>query len=329
MAAQKRLSRILQRTLPPDHRTRIEELRRLAGDLPFHTRYVAGEHREVWTELRTLGSECLFDPLAIDALAVALEMMSRAAENVQRIIGRLEQVGYQFHESVFSPYWRTSRLDDLLSARLAEFDEEIRGHPLGEVAPEIARFYESQTLGKEAQARAARERRTGIVHSHMPPTPLIGHDMNRVMRSAGAIPVSLWAWYLTVGGVNLVGTHPQLAPPGVECDPLFVTPFPYVVDRWRAWEEDELPAADEPPAFRVPISPSRAAKAGASVNAPLYTISLPNEGLDAIVENQPRGLYFVDYLRTAFEWGGFPGYADFPDKAPGMIASLRDGLNPL
>jgi hypothetical protein len=51
--------------------------------------------------------------------------------------------------------------------------------------------------------------------------------------------------------------------------------------------------------------------------------------LDAVIENEPHGLGFVDYLRLAFEWGGFPGYADMPDKAPALIYRLKDRLLPI
>ena len=79
----------------------------------------------------------------------------------------------------------------------------------------------------------------------------------------------------------------------------------------------------------MPISPHRIAKAGGTINAPLYTVTLPNAGLDAIVDNEPHGWRFVDYLRICFEWGGFPGYADRSVPAPQVLASLKEGLFPL
>ncbi len=329
MAARKRVSKILKCTLPGDHRERIQELLEIAGSLPFHERYVNGEFREVWTELSTLGDELRFDPVAIDALAVAYEMMHRAAANVETIVKRLEAIGYQFRETAFSPYWRTSLLDTAMSARFEQLAATVEWNgPALAVFPELAGILESQRVSEEARARAAQERRMGIVRPHVQPEPLTEFRIKRVVRSAGAMPISLRAWHETVGGVNLVGSHPVLAPPGVECDPLFVAPFQFVLDRWRAWEEDDS-AQQEPPPFQMPISPHRIAKAGGSANAPLYTVTLPNAGLDAIVENEPHGLHFVAYLRLAFEWGGFPGYADAPAEAPKVLASLRHGLLPL
>jgi hypothetical protein len=148
------------------------------------------------------------------------------------------------------------------------------------------------------------------------------------VKAAGEIPLSLRAWYATVGGVNLVGSHPEFASPGVVCDPLFIAPLQFVLDLSQAWKEEHAEDED-PPRFQLPISPAGGTKAGGSVLAPLYTVTLPNAGLDAVIENEPHGLRFVDYLRLAFEWGGFPGYADAPASAPTLIAYLKEGLLPI
>ncbi len=39
-----------------------------------------------------------------------------------------------------------------------------------------------------------------------------------------------------------------------------------------------------------------------------YQITLPSIGMDALLENERHSLLFVDYLRLAFQWGGFPGF---------------------
>jgi hypothetical protein len=43
-----------------------------------------------------------------------------------------------------------------------------------------------------------------------------------------------------------------------------------------------------------------------------YLVRLPSATLDAAIENQPDALGFVDYLRLAFEWGGFSGLRGYP-----------------
>jgi hypothetical protein len=152
--------------------------------------------------------------------------------------------------------------------------------------------------------------------------------LRKITAPAGDMPLSLRAWYSTIGCVNLVGRHPEVAPPGVECDPLFVAPIKCAVDACEAWQEDYAGAKERPP-FRMPISPPRSVKAGSSAEGDYYVITLPSATLDAVVENEAHGLDFVDYLRLAFEWGGFPGYADTPGKAPALICRLKERLLPI
>lgn len=65
-----RRSQVITHRWPEDHSERIQALLEAAGSLPFHCRYVAGECREVWTELVALGDGVWLDPVAADALAV-------------------------------------------------------------------------------------------------------------------------------------------------------------------------------------------------------------------------------------------------------------------
>jgi len=79
----------------------------------------------------------------------------------------------------------------------------------------------------------------------------------------------------------------------------------------------------------MPISPSPSVKAGISAEGAHYVVTLPSATLDAVIENEPHGLCFVDYLRLAFEWGGFPGYADMPGHVPALVCRLKEKLLPL
>lgn len=65
----------------------------------FLSRYLDGEHEQVWTELMTLGPAVHEEPAASDAYCVARETMRRAGENVDRIIGCLWEIGYRFEHS--------------------------------------------------------------------------------------------------------------------------------------------------------------------------------------------------------------------------------------
>jgi hypothetical protein len=62
----------------------------------FHSRYVAGEHRQVWQELTTLGGKAISPPLIADALAVAREIIRRARHNLSLVHDRLCIEGYRF-----------------------------------------------------------------------------------------------------------------------------------------------------------------------------------------------------------------------------------------
>jgi hypothetical protein len=62
-------------------------------------------------------------------------------------------------------------------------------------------------------------------------------------------------------------------------------------------------------------------------NGESYRITLPGVGMDALLENERHGLLFVDYLRLAFQWGGFPGF-ESQGQTPKEIEFLNEGLPP-
>ena len=57
-----------------------------------------------------------------------------------------------------------------------------------------------------------------------------------------------------------------------------------------------------------------------------YEIAVPDPRADAELLNERHGLFFVDYLRLCFRFGGFPGYEGFDRGVPSEIESLRGGL---
>ena len=126
----RQISKILKLELSPRHGERIEELRQIAGRLPFHERNVSGDFGGVWADLYALADELRYDPVATDTLAAAYETMHRAAKNIEILVTRLEAIGYEFRSKVFSPYWKTSLSDaatrEVLEGRLEEFAEGSR-----------------------------------------------------------------------------------------------------------------------------------------------------------------------------------------------------------
>ena len=50
---------------------------------------------------------------------------------------------------------------------------------------------------------------------------------------------------------------------------------------------------------------------------------------DVELRNLWRPITFVAYLRSAFEWGGFPGWERDPSPPRDLIAQLTEGLLPI
>ena len=317
------------------HSEQIQGLQEAAGSLPLHSRYVAGEFREVWMELAALGDAVWLDPVAPDALAVCYETMRRARTNIELLVGALEAEGYEFRLDVYSPYWRRSQKmqewveshDKNAQLVVASMQEPQMKLP-EPVRSQMNAERNSRLPSAMETARIFRDHRLGIVRPIVPPEMPETLWLRKITSPAGDLPLSFRAWHSTVGGVNLVGSHPELAPPGVECDPLFVAPLKCAVDACGAWQEDHAGEKERPP-FRMPISPPPSVKAGINDEQPHYIVTLPSATLDAVVENEPHGLHFVDYLRLAFEWGGFPGYADFRGKVPALVGRLKEQMLPL
>jgi len=315
-----------------DHSERIRGLQETCF-LPLYRRYVAGEFREVWMELAALGDAVWLDPVAADALAVCYETMHRAKTNIEILVGALEAEGYDFRPTVWSPYWRRTQAskewiesrDEEAQSFLAAAQEPPANRP-GPLRELINADREQLLTNFRKTASSFHEERLGIVR---PLVPLESqHWITKLTSRAGDIPLSLRVWHSTVGGVNLVGRHPELAPPRVECDPLFVAPLRGAVDVCMAWQEDHADDKERPP-FQMPISPPRSVKAGIGAEGAHYVVTLPSATLDAVIENEPHGLCFVDYLRLAFEWGGFPGYADMPGHVPALVYRLKEKLLPI
>jgi hypothetical protein len=128
------------------------------------------------------------------------------------------------------------------------------------------------------------------------------------------LPPALRAFWETVGGVDFVWDYrndqpaPDLGPdlPMVEMDPLYVAAPRDVAALLAEWEERRStvdPDLDDP--CKLDLAPDYLHKANISGGAP-YGIELPYLGADPVFVHEEHGLGFVDYLRLAFRWGGFP-----------------------
>lgn len=281
-----------------------------AGATPFLERYRAGEYREVWSELIALGPAVREKAYAADALAVAQETMRRVETNVRTVTSRLNEMGYVF---------RTAARDqeDWIQGAESMLTFRPQAAPAG-----LERLFSMfagarELLGRQVQqAKAAKPDPT--VQAHVPPAGRFASRLRELENAVGTLPLSLRAFYEIVGSVDWTGEHPTLAPAsGTLCpDPLVV----YGLD--DALAEREMDEEGD----AITIAPDDLHKANVS-GGDAYEIAVPDPHADGRVLNERHDLYFVDYLRLCFEYGGFPGYEGV-EKPPAELATLRADLLP-
>jgi hypothetical protein len=142
----------------------------------------------------------------------------------------------------------------------------------------------------------------------------------------GPLPLSLRAWYEVVGGVDLMGRHPDWD--ARAADPMVVFSVELAAQEfqdWRQWRDEEGMVAG---LFAITVAPDRLQKAGGEGNRP-YQIQLPAAGADAPLVAEGQAMTFVDYVRGCFRWGGFPGLAGVADPPRAQLAYLTRNLLPL
>src|SRR5216683_8430653 len=152
---------------------------------------------------------------------------------------------------------------------------------------------------------------------HEPPTFGTRKQIARLEKAAGALPLSIRAFYEIVGAVNWMGEHQSVAPrnDSVAPDPLVVFSIEEAQD---GFDSDE---------GVIDIGPDDLHKANTSGGDP-YQIAVPDLSADGRLLGERHDLYLVQYLRLVFRYGGFPGYDGVDIALPAELAKLRDGLTP-
>ena len=155
-----------------------------------------------------------------------------------------------------------------------------------------------------------------------PPAKVRDQIADLEAQAGGPIPLALRAFFEVVGEVNFNGDHPSLAPKqsDVAPDPLMVCSVEEALACVDMYEREE----DEP--LTLDFAPDALHKANVSGGDP-YSFAVPNGAADALVEGEPHGVNFVEYLRIAIAWGGFPGW-EGQASCPSEIERLREGLRP-
>jgi hypothetical protein len=246
---------------------------------------------------------------------VAERTAARVATNVALLVVRLTAMGYRFG----ARHNHNQRLGALvhlgLRDALADAGRDVAWVDAGEV--------EEHVMG------------------WAPPGDEALEDIARIETLTGPLPVLLRALLIGVGPVDLAGSFPAWDPPTydftdgfgddrlVYSDPLNLFGAERVAE-FVAVDTDLLIAAtsDTPRRSSVPIANNR--ELGANVAGDFHVVALPVATADPVVGgvHGHDAVHLLDWLRHAFDWGGFPGFADHPPP-PAELEALRRDLLPL
>jgi hypothetical protein len=172
-----------------------------------------------------------------------------------------------------------------------------------------------------------------------PPASTVEGDIHRIEEAAGGpVPTSLRAFWTIVGEVHWKHAEDEEVkdPPWdrdlkiAAADPLCVLSAAnayFSVEEWQDRLQEHHAEVVGP--LELELEPDYLHKANISGGAP-YSITVPNDAADAILENEEHALPFVDYLRLCFKWGGFSRLerASLSERSRGFLESLRRELLP-
>ncbi|MFN2292428.1 MAG: hypothetical protein ACK2UC_14645 [Anaerolineae bacterium] len=233
---------------------------------------------------------------------------------------------------------------------------------LGPAVREEPVFQDTQAVAQEIMSRAKQnvamlvERLAALEYRFvMPdrvwtrPNPGITTRLDAFEQRFGPIPVVVRTWYEVIGGVNLMGAHPRLSHHyglnwggseelGCYSDPMVVYWFgrhtealvSFYLNLADDWDEMERMEEEMPPPYGIDLGLSAINKANHS-GAGSVQIIVPNPAFDTLLidwDDYWMGTMFVPYLRTCFQWGGFPGLASLEeDEQPKEeLSFLTEGL---
>ncbi len=303
-------------------------------------RYRQGEREQVWAELLALGGQVRQPGLYDEALAVAHETMSRARTNIELLVPRLHSLGYRFAhpDRVFVP------ADEEFRQLVA--DVERRAGPLpmslrawcevvGEVNfmgahPKLSSYHQSANVPKLAQGfLVAFARHGGSAPATGDPVEqgaelsqrLLKEVIERMKTGQPRSP-ELAAGVQASKEILAACQRPTAAVgPEVESDPLVVEPY------FGDLEEEGAEDGDAGP-YSVILAPDATHKTNQSGGSP-YCIDVPDPAMDAILDGDEDYGTFIEYLRTCFRWGGFPGLRTAAQPPREELAYLTEGLLPV
>jgi hypothetical protein len=306
----------------------------------YLARYRAGEYEKVWSELVALGSVSSQEELAGEMWAVADEMMMRAHTNIEVLVSHLRDLDYQF--LVERP--RPSYFDSAQSLQAIRNQLPQQGVQLPAVFWEQLKqtqhiMQRNIDVGLEelkqhiSQSQTEQLTSASVVHTGggvwLPPNEAFHATITTVAQAYGPLPITIQSWFEHVGQLDFRGDHPKLCryyDNGPASDPMVMwfgdSEFEIQQDAY----EDAVANGyelEEPFAYYLEIAPDRAHKSNYSGGGNT-SIKLPQNTFDGILvpEDRWNGIWFVEYLRMCFQWGGFPGLRHDPDAAQAASAEL-------
>jgi hypothetical protein len=216
----------------------------------YYQRYISGERKEVWEELRQQGAAVRQPPLLAEAHAVCREVVERCYGNLRNLHSRLIDLGYRFQNP----------------------------------------------------ADALRE-----------PSPEEVALLDHVEATHGLLPLLARVWYERISSVDFSQDPQQLygKVPGEPPGP--VTGLGFNALAFLSLEKC-LELRDQLAAENEDDDDSRAGElshflptGGSASNCEPMGFALPNPAVDGVLYNEGFGdVYFMDALRGAFTWAGFP-----------------------
>jgi hypothetical protein len=309
-------------------------------------RYLRGECEQVWADLLALGGRIREEPLYAEAQSVAHETMTRARANIELLVPRLHTLGYRFAhpDRVFVPAdEETRRLVTEAERRAGPLPLSLRAwcEVVGEVNfmgshPRLSTYRQTRGATDVAQSFLALfAKHGGTVSATGDPLrqsvdlskglldDVVQGIKNRRPRSPEvAAGVRACKDFLKQFQAPVVSEGPD-----VDSDPLVVEP--YFQDLEDDMDDDEDAGEAGTEEYDVIIAPDAVQKTGQSGGGP-YLISFPNPAVDAVLEETGEDYgTFIEYLRTCFRWGGFPGLRASAKPPREELDFLTQGLAPL
>lgn len=318
----------------------------------FLERYQLGECEVVWDELMSLGKAVRKGPVLPDALAVARETMRRVLYNLETLIPRLRHLGYEFGYGWIQPSSAQSFSWEQRQQYLEMMEWAAKQTPILSVATDLQKKLASdiERLEYLRQIGASPLLIEKSQHYFAELEAQRHRDIDELEKASDVLPLSVYAWYESIGSVNFTGQHVRWlryvtdeettvrtteqiydqqgsVHPFHRLEPLRV--YPLQGKRLRDYRTLVTGGEGRSPTSLPLIPNAFGTYAQMSQDAFDYEIVIPSAAVDAPLLYETHHTTFVSYLRNCLRWGGFPGWEQIPFRPDEDIAFLTRDLLPI